>query len=61
MGEFQLFLRHLRVVLWAVCQPQLSGREFGKPGHSRAGFKQRGATGVPWTHQASGLGGQRRG
>ena len=46
-------------MLWAGCQPQLSGREFGKPGRSGAGFTQTGATGIPWTHQASRLGGQR--
>ena len=54
-------LRHLRAVLWAGCQPQLSGREFGKPDRRGVGFTQRGATGIPRTRQASRLEGERRG
>ena len=42
-------------MLWAGCQPQLSGREFGKPGHSGAGYISRAFPGarLPIRHLGS--------
>lgn len=47
-------------MLWAGCQPQLSGREFGKPDSRGPGFAQR-SHGHPTDPSGIRLGGQRCG